>query len=423
MLKKIVLLMLVATMSAPIAFAVNKAYKVYQAGSIVDRLDGKRNKLAEVERGDTVMATNETEAYIAEHESKQGISYLPVEFRGIKGYIDYDHIYPIKLSPQDTLKHIYTKAEGKREAIDRFLAPAIERTINLPVSPDSWMLWMLIFIGGSAITLAVMIKFHSPWLLAVAALLLAAGSIAEVMYLFSIRNPIWFLKPSVVGGWGKAILYFLLMAITIVAQFVIFLITWTECLRQKGTKGNLFSKFLRKKDEGGFDADGLDEEDDDEKDDDNDDVFTWTEKLAFTPVLLGLALMILVWVDYFQDYTLSANTYLLFFASLPVAALCGMGSFLKRGDFLSAVIQPLCFIVSGIGIALSIMHLSILIILIAIVGAVLIFAVMAVLSAVMGVLFGGERVTGYTDDGRKVTGTKDIHGNIKGDDGNTYTIK
>ena len=80
------------------------------------------------------------------------------------------------------------------------------------------------------------------------------------------------------------------------------------------------------------------------------------------------------------------------------------------------------FVVTGLGIAISIMLLSMMIILVAIVG----FFVLAVLAfglSALGAAFGGgERVTGYLPDGTRVTGTKDGFGNVRGDDGKTYKI-
>lgn len=429
MIKKIFTLLILVLFCLPNVSGENRAYKVLWERSLWEFKNDRaeRNRIGTIMKGDTVYAMEETAAYIAEHEAADGIDYIPVEYKGKRGFVENAELYPIRLAETDTLRYLYEHAEGKRDFTERFLGPARTPVMNLPVNYVGWLMIVLVGIIASGVCFAFWSKFKSPLLILSAAVLLAAASAAEMVYMLSVNNTIWFLMPSVVGGWGKTILYFIVMSLAIVGQFVLFLMIWTESRHGKGLPSRFsggraklkLSSGVRQRTSGDYyDED----EDDDSQAPPAPDVWNWVDLLAFIPVLVGVALMVIIWVDYFKDNTLSMSIWLWTLAPIPAAALCGLVSLIKKGKIAEGIVIPLCFIISGIGIAISIMHLSMMIIFVIIVAVAVGAALLFGLSALGAAFGGGERVTGYLPDGTRVTGTKDGFGNVRGDDGKTYKI-
>lgn len=403
MLRNILLLLLVTLISIPSAMSANKAYKVMGETSLVDRIDGKRTKLVTLEKGDTVYATEETEAYLAEHDGGK-ITNLPVEFKGTRGYATFSYVYPIKITPQDTLAFIQTKQVKDRVAQERFLVPAMEWAMNVSPSHMTWIYLIFISLVCAGVFTALAGKKPLYYVgLVLAGISLCVTTFAEVMYLLCFHNyVIWFVKPSVVGGWGHVILNFIILSLVLAAQVGLFYFIWKQSFKNEID---------------------MDEKKSSEDDEDDEDTPSWLVKMAFWPVALGVLLMVLIWVDYFEDNTMSAGAYLIAFASLGVCALCGAAYQFYNKRWLQGILFPVLYIGGGIGIACLIMILGMLVVLVAVVAVIFGLLAAGAIGAVAGLFGAGRRVTGYTDDGTKITGTQDAFGNVKGDDGNTYKIK
>lgn len=409
MLKRIFLLLILVTIVTFPASTVNKVYKALSETTLWDKNEGGKREIAIIEKGDSVYTTAETERFFQENEGGQ-IHYFPVEYKGKKGFVSKSQIYPVKANAEDTLTYMQTKYVKERVAQEKFLVPEMEWAMNLPVSHMGWIyvvLASLVCAGLSACTTTKKTMFYPG--LALTGIFLTLTSGAEIMYLLCFHDHVlWFVQPSVVGGWGHVILNFILLSMVFAAQGGLFYFMWKQS----------FNSFLDIEEKVRKDHD-----DEDEEEEDDDKTPSWLGKLAFWPFGLGLVLMILIWVDYFQEGTMSADVYIWAFATLALCALCGMGYQLSKKRFLQGLVYPVLYITSGIGLACGVMILGMLMVLVIIVGAIFLAIALMALSAAAGALFGRERVTGYTDDGRKVTGTKDMYGNVKGDDGNTYTIK
>lgn len=424
MIKKILISFILAVLFIPFTGAENRAYKMLADRSLYEFKDEKgikKERIDTCERGDTVYATEETAAYIASKEATEGIDYLPVEYGGKRGYVQYSDLYPVKLSAGDTLRYLYTAPEGKRDVMERILGPARTPVMNMPVSYTGWLLIFLASLVGAGACMGFRKKFNSPALLMCAAVLLTAGSVAEILYMLAIDNSIWFLKPSIVGGWGKTILYFIIMSVAIIGQSIMFMMIWTEALHGK-SYGSMPVGFPKSKISAGVLRRNPDDYDDEDDDDGSSELWTWVDMLMLVPAIIGVVLMIMMWVDYFMDNTLEASTWMWALAPIPASALCGFVALMRKGRIIEGIVYPMFFVVTGLGIAISIMLLSMMIILVAIVGFVVLAVLAFGLSALGAAFGGGERVTGYLPDGTRVTGTKDGFGNVRGDDGKTYKI-
>ncbi len=407
MIKRIILLLILAAVIVVPAIGANKAYKALTETSLWDKNEGQRRELAVIAKGDSIYTTPEADAYIAERQEKgTQISYLPMEYNGKKGYIDLSDVYPIKISAQDTLTFLQTRKETYRSAQERFLVPELEWAMNQPVSHIGWIYTALISLACAGIFAFLPAKKPFYYInLALTGVALTVTSVAEIMYLLSFHKQIlWFMKPDIVGGWGHTILNFIIFSIAIGAQVVLFYYVWRNSLND------------------GFVAENEDDTNSADFYDDDERHPAWLDKLAYLPLGVGVFLMIAEWVSYFQDGTLGPNLYISAFATLGIAALIGMGYQFSKKRWIQGIIFPVLYVTSSIGIACCVMILGMIVVLVVIVGAIFGVIVMMALSAIGGILFGRERVTGYTSDGRKVTGTKDMYGNVKGDDGNTYTI-
>lgn len=386
---KIFFVLLMAFSAVSCVFSANKAYKTLGEAGIYEFEDKKHNEvLMHTGKGDTVFATAETEAYILSKEGER-MNYIPIEYKGVKGWASMAQLYPVKLSPEDTLVFDHSTSLEDRSAIERYLTPQMEWVMNLPATHMTWIYAMIISVfiaaGFYVFTLADRFQPVRNVFFGLTAVALVALSAAEILYIFSFYSHVlWFAKPSLVGGWGHVILNFLVMSVILAVQAVLFLLCWGEPLK-------------------------------------TDKYNSWIYKLPAVPVALGVLFMVMSWIDYASDTPFTAKTYLILFGSLGVAALIGMFYHFKNKRFIEGIVFPVCFVCIGIGLAVSVMILSMIIVLVVIVGAIGIFILLLIFSTIGGVLFGKKRVDGYTDDGQKVSGWEDQYGKIHGDDGNIYT--
>ncbi|MCD8235862.1 MAG: hypothetical protein LUD00_04245 [Prevotellaceae bacterium] len=317
--------------------------------------------------------------------------YIPIEYKGVKGWAAMSQIYPVKLSEGDTLVFDHATALKDRTAIERYLTPQMEWVMNLPATHMTWIYAMiisvLIAVGFYAFTLVDRFRPVRNVFFGLTAVALVALSAAEILYIFSFYSHVlWFAKPSLVGGWGHVILNFLVMSVILAVQAVLFLLCWGEPLK-------------------------------------TDKYNNWIYKLPAVPVALGVLFMVMSWIDYASDTPFTAKTYLILFGSIGVAALIGMFHHFRNKRFIEGIVFPVCFVCIGIGMAVSVMILSMIVVLVVVVGAIAIFGLLLVLSPIAGLLFGKKRVKGTTEDGTEVKGWEDRYGNIQGDDGKTYTRK
>lgn len=395
--------------------AENRAFKGIKDINLVDTVVGKKKTLVTVEKGDTMFATESTYRFLKENEG-DAIRYIPVEYKGITGYANSHEIYPIKIADSDTLKFIQTKRVKERTVQERLLVPAIEWTMNAVSDYMTWF-WFMLFSLVSALIFFVVSyseKLKSFGLIMVG-VSLSAASICEFFYiLHTTTYVIWFVYPSVVGGWGHVILNFIIFSALCGVQAGLY-----YYLAYTSITGNLSLKVNFKK------KDDDDEDDDDENEDESPS--SLLRNLGLLPILIGFALMIMIWVDYFSGSDMSGTPFIVLISLLGVGAIIEMFYLFKYRMWLAGLLMPVFFILGGIGLAGIVMVLGMLAVLIVIAGAI--FGLLAILAvSAVGGLIGtmaqaGKRVEGYDDYGNKVTGTMDAFGNIRGDDGKTYKQK
>lgn len=392
--------------------AENKAYKGIKDVNLVDELTGKRKTLVTVEKGDTLYANEATYQYLKENEGNT-MHYIPLEYKGITGYADSHIIYPIKISDQDTLKFLQTKRIEDRTVQERLLVPAIEWTMNTVSDYMTWFWFIVYSLVGALIFFVISFsdKLKSFGLIMVG-VSLSAASICEFFYiLHATRYVIWFVYPSVVGGWGHVILNFIIFsAMCGIQAGLYYYLSYTCVTGSSNLQVNL------KKDE-----------DEEEDDDDEEAPNSFFKNIGILPILIGFALMIMVWVDYFTGSKMSGTPFIVLISLLGVGGIIELVYLFKYRMWVTGLLMPVLYIVGGIGLAGIVMILGMLSVLIVIAGAI--FAFLAILAVgVLGGLIGtiaqaGKRVEGYDQFGNKVKGTMDAFGNIRGDDGQTYKQK
>lgn len=407
-IKKIItiILLLVAPFSA---LCENRAYKTIGEIKFYDGDAGGKKPIMTIAKGDTLFATSKTEAYLSEHEG-QGFNSIPLEYNGIQGFAYTSSIYPIKLSETDRLVFIQDSAPKNRGIQERYFVSYMEGAMNLPFSHMSWIYILFGAITVGVISFILMMgprKLYYPSL-TLMGLSLVVASAAEIMYLLCFHEYVlWFIYPSVVGGWGHTILNFIVMSVVLAIQMLLFYFMWRQ-------------SFLSE-----FNDDTLEiKKDSDDDDDDDSQTPSWINKLAFLPILLGLALMVLIWVDYFSGNTMSLNPYAMIGGTLVVAALCGLGYQFYKKRILQGIIYPVFYIAGGVGITASIMILGMIVLLVAVAGILFGLLAMAALAGIGGLLFGMGKSVKFKDEyGRTHYGTQNLDGTIKGDDGKTYITK
>ncbi|MDE6108800.1 MAG: hypothetical protein K2F72_00760, partial [Muribaculaceae bacterium] len=310
-----------------------------------------------------------------------------VEYNGKNGYVMLSSYYPIRIESTDTLHHVMDSAPKSRTPFERFLVPEMNRAMNLSGGPASWLLWILAFTAAATAFLVLSFRGIIPKIAPLlCGLSLVAVSACEVMYLLSYHNNIlWFIMPSCVGGWGHTILNFLLLSIVVGIQAGGLYYVWRTVLDN----------------------------------DPDEDAPKWIVDASFWPVVLGIALMIMVWVD---SNDIEASSYLIALGTLLVPAIAGMGWMFYQKRFADGIIYPAILFLSSLGLSAGLMIMSMLIVLVIVVAAILAVAILAALSF-LSALFGGEEVEVYTRDGRVVKGTKNWDGTVSGRDGRKYHVK
>lgn len=411
MLKKISLLFFLSFVIVGCIFADNRAFRTFTESALYDTTEGKKEQLITIARGDTVFATEETMSFLQENDGRS-FDYIPVAYKDVKGYIPFNAAYPIKLTEQDEISFIQHKTPDHRVVQERMLVSEMEWAMNHTPSPSYWfyvIIWALV-----CGIVAYIVSVYKPLYYIALILLgicLSVVSFAEIMYLLAFHNYVlWFIKPSIVGGWGKTILNFIILGTVIGTQFGLYYMLWRQSFESE------FDFEDKKKND--------DEDDDDEVTTSN---LNWIRKLAFLPPILGIVFMIVIWADYFSDGSYTAMPFIVLLATLPLAGLIGLVYQFSQKRFLQGIIFPVLYVSAGFGLVFSVMILNMLIVLVLVAAVIGGSAVMLGVAAIAGVFAtfagAGKRVTGYTSDGRKVSGTQDAFGNIKGDDGNTYTTK
>lgn len=392
MIKKILLIMVIAIIGFSLPMSANKAYKTISETHLyeLNEKGGIKQKLCPIEKGDTVYATAETDSYIAENEGNR-LRYIPVEYGGRKGMASFSALYPIKLSPTDTLRYVHDSAIKDRTAAERFLVPAMDRAINITPGPATWLIAVLITLA-CAILFVVLGWLKSPtmlWLY-LAAVSLVAVSASEIMFILSFhQHVLWFILPSQVGGWGHTILNFLLMAIIVTAQGLALAGVWFMGLSGKNSHRE------------------------------GDEIPIWLTCSALWAVPLGLALIVINWCD---KGDIPASTYLITFGTLLIPAICGAVYGFMHRRFTEGIVFPLMLVAGSLGLACSVMILGMVIILVVVVAVVVVILGGAALSF-LGTALGMERTKIVTDDGRVMGATKNLDGTVTGDDGNKYKIR
>lgn len=402
MMRKILSVLLVAILTAVTAPAENKAYVSLSDTKLVNTDTGVgRSELATIEKGDTLFANEETAAYIAANEGER-IMYLPVTHKGIKGFVDYAQVYPVKTSPDDRLVFVHDSSIKNRGMEERFLVRQMEWAMN--ATPGHMTLLYLIFVALAVGMVAYAVsskieRFASAGLVTTAvALMVTAG--AEIMYILSFyQNMLWFVSPSKCGGWWHTILNLVLMGAVFATQFVLFALVWVKSFWRKTAVTGKAAKS----------ADGEVEY-----------APMWLSMCVFLPLAAGVILLILMWVNYFMDGRLPGMAYVLCFATMLVPAVIGMIWQFTKKRWADGVFYALLYVVCGSGIAYSIMILGMLFIAIAIIAGFIACALGIALGA-LGVMNNmGESVRIVDKFGHTVGyGTRDVFGTVKDEDGNT----
>lgn len=385
--KQLFILLSLFVLGAPCTFSVNKAYKALSETGYFEKKDGFFKMIDKVAKGDTVLTNAATEAYFAENVDSK-LDEIPVLYKGQTVWVRISELYPIKLAKGDTIFFDHHDAPEKRSVLERNFTPLMQSAMNLPVSRNFWLIMALIMAGVAAGLFALKIwpatKPYGNIILGAVAVALVGVSVAELMHMLANYNYVMnFIFPSQVGGWGNAILNFILLALVVTVQLVLINVIWQEPLN-------------------------IDEYND------------WLGKLGFAPVVLSGLFLVFLLVDSFSDEPMDGANYLYALGLLPVVGLIGAFFYFRQKRFLPGVFYPVCFILAGIGFAISVSLMSIFLILIAIAAIALALGLGFLWSFVTGL--GSSRVTGKTADGRTVSGWKDWSGKVHGDDGNTYTI-
>lgn len=394
--------------------AENKAFKGIKDINLVDELTGKKKTLVTVEKGDTMYANDATYQFLNDNEGNT-IHYIPLEYKGVTGYAHSHEIYPIKISEQDTLKFIQTKRTEDRTVQERLLVPAIEWTMNTVSDYMTWF-WFIVFSLVSALVFFVVSfsdKLKSFGLIMVG-VSLSAASICEFFYILHATSyVIWFIYPSVVGGWGHVILNFIIFSAICGIQAGLYYYLAYTCIT-----GNLRFKADFKKNN---------VEDDEYEDDDDESPNSLLKNMGLLPILIGFALMVMIWVDYFTGSKMSGTPFIVLISLLGVGGIIELIYLFKYRMWITGLLMPIFYILGGIGLAGIIMILGMLSVLIVIAGAIFAFLAILAVGAIGGLIGSmaqaGKRVEGIDEFGNKVTGTIDAFGDIHGDDGQTYKQK
>lgn len=385
----------------------NRAYRALSDFTLRDDIDGRRVEVGTVMEGDTLFATEETYQFLKD-VGDEGSRYIPLIHKNVKGSVDVRDIYPIKLEVTDTIYHVQAKSPEARTFIERFLVPQMNFAVNLSYPILTWF-WILLYSLCAGIIFAILNykTRYKKLSLVFLGISLSAAAIAEIFYFLSTMNfTAWFMAPGRVG-WGKAIINFLILSGICALQGGLYIVFCGRAM--VGSNSNSNSILVLK------------EEDENIK---SNKSFSRTLQslyvfAAFLPILLGFALIIMEWIDFFLDSKWSPVPYIVLFSLIGLAGLIGMIFKILNREWLEAIVVPVCYIIGGIGITL----------LVALMGIMMVFAlilagiIIAALALVIGVLFGHEKIVGSLPDGTEIKGYVDSFGRFKADDGKTYKVK
>jgi len=377
----------------------NRAYEIVRQEAKIysnpretgDEISNAKELLV-IHKGDTVEAPVETQAFL-EDRAEKGFHMLPVRYKGVRGYVYIENLRPVKTSETDTITMIQDKPLEKMAALERSLIKYQNGAMNLPVEP---MTWMWIAIGSVLFSALIMglrmfrpqyVKDCLPFMFVG----MAAASASEIIYLLAMgEHALGFFNPNYVG-WGLAILNFILMGVFLCIQYALYYLSWRILLESDSKGGSIESP-------------------------------EWMRMLVFYPAVLALVTVIMVLVDAFTGNTWDLKVYIWVYASLLLPALASAVGLLIAGKLLRALAAPIYYIAgaAGLTVCLSILGLWILvlgvvIVVVAIVGG-------AVIGTVFSMLSGVGRVSFTTPDGRRMSGMRDVFGNVIGDDGKNYII-
>lgn len=404
-MKKLLILLFAVACVLPLG-AQNRAYIALQEAPLylLDEKGVVKKTLSQtVAKGDTVYATQKTHDFIEENQWDRKIR-LPIEYKGTEAYIYIDNIHPIKLEDTDVLKYIVDHSMDPESFQAQKILPMMEWAMNVTPNPLVWMYIALIaLICGIGFRFLSGVKGFGVLGLSLVGLSLAVMSGAEIMYFLSYEpHATWFLKSGIVGGWGRVILNFIILAAVCAGQGYLFYDLWKSSF----TVGDRLKFSLRKKDE--YDYDWEDEEELETP--------KWLTYAAYLPVAIGVLLIIFVIAK------ATATAYFVLGGIIVAAGLAGAIYQFSKGRMVQGVIFPISYILAAVGLTAMVMTLSVILILVAIVGVIVGFAVAFALSFIIGLLKGPERVSFVDQYGRKHSGTRQWDGTVKGDNGKYYKV-
>ena len=388
------------------AAAQNKAYRALSDFTLRENIDGRRVEVGTVAEGDTLYATEETYRYL-EEVGDEGSRYIPLVHNNVRGSVDVRDIYPVKLEATDTIYHVHAKSPQSRTFIERFLVPQMNFAVNLSYPILTWF-WILLYSLCGGIIFAFLnykTRFKTLSLLFLG-ISLSAAAIAEIFYFLSTMNfTAWFMAPGRVG-WGKAIINFLILSGICALQGGLFIIFCGRAMVASNS-GSILRLGPA----------------DDRYERNNGSFFKTLQSLyvfaAFLPILLGFALLIMEWIDYFFDSSWSPVPYIVLFGLIGLTGVIGMIFKIINQEWVEAIIVPVCYIIGGVGITLSVALMGIMMIFALVLAGLIIVA----LAFAIGVLFGHEKIMGSLPDGTEIKGYVDSFGRFKADDGKTYKVE
>lgn len=364
-----------------------------------DKNEGGKKKVIEIMKGDTLYSTPATHLYVEEHRGERMLQ-IPVSYKGMKGWVYLNKIYPVKAGVEDTLRYIPQSSAKNLDVLERNAAGVMEWAMNQRDDSKTYWLYVILISLGAALLLNVCAA-GPVWLQKIGIFLMAialmVASLAELMYILAFYDHVaWFIMPSMVGGWGHAIINFVILAAAIAVQVFCFVIVWSGCF-----------------------AGGMTTSKDVDTDDVPENLLYW----GLYPPVLGVILLVMHLIDSFMSTHWSPLPYYIALGTLLIPALWGMFLLFSRGKIISGIVYPVFYLLAAPGIALLIFALAFMMIIAAILAVIAGFLIMAALGIVGGVLFGRPTVTGKLPDGRRVSGLLDRDGRtVHGRDGNTYTI-
>lgn len=404
-MKKLLIILFAVAFILPMG-AENRAYKALEEASLyeVDETGTVKKTLPfKVAKGDTVYATQETHDFINEYRGA-GKNKIPVEYNGTNAFIYLKNIHPIKLDSTDVLEYIDEHVLEPESYKAQKIIPMMEWAMNVSPNPLIWLYITLVaLICGVGFRFLSGVKGYGVLGLSLVGLSLAVMSASEIMYFLSYeQHSTWFLKSGIVGGWGRVILNFIILAAVCAGQGFLFYDMWKSSFTI-GDKMRL--PFLKNEQ----DEDYVDLEDEEEN-----ETPKWLTYAAYLPVAIGILLIILVIAK------ASSTAYYVLGGTLVIAALAGTIFQFTKGRMVQGIIFPVSYLVGSVGLTVMVMTLSIIMLLVAIVGVLIVLALAFAWSFLTGLV--SDRVEFVDEYGRKHTGTKQLNGTVKGDNGKYYKL-